>query len=149
MATKRQQQVGDMLREEIARILAEEVRDPRIGLVTVTGVEVSADLRVAKVWVTSIGGEGGDSLEAIERAAPFVRRQLAPKLRLRAVPELRFLEDNSTRRGFEIEALLSLENDIATKRLHLRNHTNGGEDLFRRIGRIGRSGRGQPQPDHR
>lgn len=98
-----------MLREEIARIVAEEVRDPRVGLVTVTAVEVTADLRIAKIYVTSIGGESGAGIEALERASSFIRRELGPRIRLRAVPELRFYEDRSTRTGMAIESLLEGE----------------------------------------
>ncbi len=108
METRRTQRVSDTLQQEIAGILQKNIKDPRIGFITVTGVDVSADLRVAQVFYTVLGGEASreDTERGLRSAAPFIRRELGRHLRLKAVPELRFRYDESTDRGFRMEKLL-------------------------------------------
>ncbi|KPJ64486.1 ribosome-binding factor A [candidate division KD3-62 bacterium DG_56] len=108
MATQRQRQVGELLREDISRILREEMSDPRVGFVTITDVEVSADLRHARVYVSVLGSpdEQNASLEALEGAAHFVRAQLAHGWTLRRLPEIEFRWDPSIERGARLMELL-------------------------------------------
>ncbi len=108
MTGHRGQRVADVLREVIARAVREELRDPRVGFVTITGVEVSADLRHARVYVAAHGGdpERAATLEGLNRAAPFLRRTVAHEARLRYTPDLRFLEDSGVERGSRVESLL-------------------------------------------
>jgi ribosome-binding factor A len=97
------------MRREIAEILANRMRDPRLGaMVSVTDVEVTSDLSFARVYVSVLtsSGETGTVLEGLQHAAGFVRRELAPRLGLREVPELRFLLDTSLERGARVEELL-------------------------------------------
>ena len=86
---------AEQLRRELSEMIRTQVRDPRVGSVTITGVEVSADLGVARVFVRSV--EGGEelarSVEGLEAAAPFLRTQLGRVLHVRRVPELRFQPD--------------------------------------------------------
>jgi len=105
----RPERVGHMIQRELADILRNEMRDPRVSQwVTVTDVEVTEDLSSAKVFVSILptGAERDQTLETLQGAAGFVRRQLAPRLGLREVPELRFKLDASIERGARVEELL-------------------------------------------
>jgi ribosome-binding factor A len=108
MPSKRLARLNEQLKREIAGLLRKEVRDPRVGSVSVTGVEVAADLASARVWVRSMGtdAERAESLEGLEAAAPFLRRTLGRSLHVRRVPELRFQEDRSLREAERIERIL-------------------------------------------
>ena len=116
MATRRQRQVAELLHEEISLLIQRRARDPRLGFVTVTGVEMSPDLRVAHVYV-SVLGEGEDveqSLASLRRAAGFFRRELGTSLSLRYLPELNFRQDDTLERGLRIDRLLdSLHEETA------------------------------------
>ena len=114
----RPQRVGDQIRVEITGMLTREVRDPGIGFVTITRVEVSADLQHAKIYYTVFGDEKArrESARAIERASPFLRRQLAGRLRLRRAPELHFFFDESVANQDRIERIiLDLEQERASR----------------------------------
>jgi len=97
--------------EQIRRELAEQIRklkDPRVGMVTITDVEVTKDLSVAKVYY-SVLGEGDvitQTQKGLERAAGFIRRELGHAMRLRVVPELRFLYDDTELKGNRIDRLI-------------------------------------------
>lgn len=108
--SRRTERVAELVRAEIARILREETTDPRIGLVTLTGVDVSPDLVQARVGWSRIETEGCPELETVQRglesAAPFIRRRLAAALELRRVPELRFRHDPSLEQGSRTLALI-------------------------------------------
>lgn len=101
--------INEQLKREVAQILRREVRDPRVGVVTVTAVETVKDLAVAKVFVRVMGSdeEKAETLEGLETAAPYVRRLLAESLTLRHVPELRFQIDRSLEHAQRIESILS------------------------------------------
>ena len=112
----RPDRVADQIRGELANLLAREVHDPGIGFVTLTRVQVSPDLQQARVFYTSLGptGPGDDDAKArrnteraLERAAPFLRRQIGSRLRLRRVPELRFIYDESIAGQDRIEQLIN------------------------------------------
>ena len=105
----RPERVAHLIRREIAEILSSRLRDPRVSRwVTVTDVELSGDLSFARVYlsVLATGPEREQTLEALERATPFIRRQLAPRLGLREMPEIRFVLDPSIERGARVEDLL-------------------------------------------
>jgi ribosome-binding factor A len=116
VATRRQRQVAELLHEEISLLIQRRARDPRLGFVTVTGVEMSPDLRVAHVYV-SVLGEGEDveqSLASLRHAASFFRRELSTSLSLRYLPELDFRQDDTLERGLRIDRLLdSLHEETA------------------------------------
>ena len=105
--TQRTQRVDELLREEISRIVAREIDDPRIGFVTITHVEVSADLRHAVVWASVIGDADARtaSMRALGRAMPFVRHRLG-ELRLRRIPELHLRLDDTAERGTRLLSIL-------------------------------------------
>jgi ribosome-binding factor A len=108
MASERPDRVGDQVRVELADLLAREVHDPGIGFLTIIRVKITADLQQARVYYTSMGDEKArkDSQRALERATPFLRRQLGRRLRLRRVPDLQFFFDESIERGDRIERIL-------------------------------------------
>src|SRR5437867_7976007 len=93
----RPSRVADQLRAEIAALLAREVHDPGVGFVTLTRVVVSPDLQQARVYYTSLGDDRSqtNSARALARAAPFLRRQIGSRLRLKRTPELHFHRDES------------------------------------------------------
>jgi ribosome-binding factor A len=109
----RPDRIADQIRSELAQLLAREVHDPGIGFVTITRVQVTPDLQQARVFYTSLGPTGEDekarrdSGRALGRAAPFLRRQIGSRLRLKRVPELRFLYDESIAGQNRIEQLLN------------------------------------------
>ena len=108
MSGHRGERVGHRIQEIVARLLREQVRDPRIGSVTVTGGEVSRALHVAPVFVAGPGtdAEKAAALEGLNSAAPFFRRAVGRELSLRFTPELVFEEDAGVERGFRVETIL-------------------------------------------
>jgi ribosome-binding factor A len=105
----RPERVAQRMRREVADILATRMRDPRVGPgVSVTDVEVTQDLSFARVFVTvhAEGKEREQTLLALERAAGFVRRELAQRMELREVPEIRFALDTSIDTGARVDELL-------------------------------------------
>ena len=107
-AGHRQERVADQIRSEVAGIIETELRDPRIGFSTVTRVEVSADLGHARILVSVLGSEEipEKSLEGLNSAAGYVRREITHRLRLRRAPEISFVLDRGLAEGERIEALL-------------------------------------------
>jgi ribosome-binding factor A len=104
----RTERVADLIRREMMDILMRKMRDPRLSFISVTGVEVAADLGSAKIWLSSLDGveKRAEIVKVLTHAAPFLRRELAPRLGLREVPELRFAYDESIERGARVEDLL-------------------------------------------
>jgi ribosome-binding factor A len=96
--SRRTERIGEQIRAEVARLLREEVADPRIGLVTLTRVDVAPDLSNARLYWSAMG-ELEEVARGLASAAPFVRRRLAGVLRLKRVPELRFRYDPSLELG--------------------------------------------------
>lgn len=108
--TRRADRVGEAIREEIATFLAESAKDPRIvGFVTVTGVDVSPDLRHAKVFVSVMGSDAEKTatFEGLASTASHLRARVGRALRLRVAPEIQFREDESVARAARIESLLA------------------------------------------
>jgi ribosome-binding factor A len=112
--TRRTRQVGELLREELTDIIRRDVKDPRIGFMSITQVEVPTDLRSARVFVSVLGSEEERSatLTALRSAARYIRRQLKPRLRMRQIPELDFRDDRSMEHAQQIaETLRQLDQD--------------------------------------
>jgi ribosome-binding factor A len=107
--TQRTDRVDELLRQEIGAIIAKEIDDPRVGFVTITDVETTADLSHAQVWVSVIGSadERTETLRALGRAMPFIRRQLGARIRIRRIPELHLRADETLERGTRVLRLLS------------------------------------------
>jgi ribosome-binding factor A len=106
--SQRTDRVGDQIRRELSELIQREMRDPRVSLVTVTQVEVSADFRHANVRVSALGAEDAraGALKALESARGFLRRELAQRLSLRVTPELRFFLDRGAEHSQHISSLL-------------------------------------------
>ncbi len=124
--SSRAQRVGDLLQRELAVLIQREIKDPRLGMVSVTGVDVSRDLGYADVYITVLdnrerASDGGDlsdeqtaahreqledNLQILDRAAGFLRSLLARRLTLRSIPRLRFHYDESISRGQYLSALI-------------------------------------------
>ena len=109
MVTKRLARLNEQLKREVSELVLRKVRDPRVGLVTITSVEVAGDLGSARVYVRTQdpNDELNESLAGLEAAAPFLRRELGRSLHLRRVPELRFEQDHSLDQARRIEEILS------------------------------------------
>ncbi|MGY6566677.1 MAG: 30S ribosome-binding factor RbfA [Halomonadaceae bacterium] len=107
---KRTDRVGDQLQKELAVLIQREVKDPRLGMVTVSGVTVSRDLGYADVYVTLLGEDSPErikeNLKVLKQAAGFLRSQIARRIKLRHVPELRFHYDESVVRGQRLSSLI-------------------------------------------
>jgi ribosome-binding factor A len=116
----RPDRVADQIRAEVAGLLAREVQDPGVGFVTVTRVRVTADLQLARIYYTSLGDDRARRAtgQALDRATPFIRRQVGSRLRLRRVPEIQFVFDESVEQHERVERLLQEihETDAARSR---------------------------------
>ena len=106
---KRADRVADLIKMEISNLLLKQVRDPRIGLVTITGVKVTDDLRTARIFFVELGKDQcSEEVQAgLKKAAGFLRRELGRRIQLRCVPELLFAYDPSFAYGDRIERLIS------------------------------------------
>jgi ribosome-binding factor A len=117
----RPDRVGDAIREVLSELLARgEVHDPGIGFITLTRVQVSPDLQQARVFYTTLGDPKArkETEQALERATPFLRRQVGGRLRLRRVPELAFRFDESIAHQDRIEQILRDLHDEEAQRKH-------------------------------
>ncbi len=106
---KRADRVAELIQAELSDILLKEIRDPRIGTLTITGVKVSDDLRVAKVFFVEMGQDacGGETQEGLKKATPFIRKELGGRLKLRYTPEVIFRIDPSFAYGSRIDRILA------------------------------------------
>jgi ribosome-binding factor A len=106
--TRRTDRVADALQALVAELLLREIKDPRIGLVTITGVKVSPDLRHARVYFSCLGDDAqrAQSLKGLTSAAGFIRSQVARRLNLRVAPEINFEFDNSLEQAERLSRLL-------------------------------------------
>src|SRR5918992_3959008 len=105
----RPDRVADQIRAELATLLAREIHDPGIGFVTIIRVQISPDLQSARVFYTALGDDKtrSRSTRALERAAPFLRRQIGARLRLKRAPDLKFIYDDSIAGQDRIERILN------------------------------------------
>jgi ribosome-binding factor A len=106
--SNRSQRVAHQMQREIAVLIQNEVNDPHLGMVTVSGAEVSRDLAVAKVYVTTMNAtyDRQQVLDVLNKAAGFLRRMVGQRLRLRSVPQIRFFYDESIEHGALMSALI-------------------------------------------
>lgn len=120
---KRTDRVADQLQKELAVLIQREVKDPRLGMVTVSGVTVSRDLGYSDVYVTLLGEQEPErikeNLQVLKRAAGFLRSQIAKRIKLRHVPELRFHFDESVVRGQHLSSLI--DEAVTTDRARYQN----------------------------
>jgi ribosome-binding factor A len=124
----RTQRVADYLQRELATLIQHEIRDPRVGMVSITGVDVSRDLGHARIYCTVMGSDSGEdareSIEALNKASGYLRSLLSRDSTMRSVPQLRFYFDASVGRGRDMEKLIKSATD-ADRELALREEVDG------------------------
>jgi len=106
--SQRAQRVGEQIQRELAELLRDHVKDPRVGRVTVTAVEVSPDLSHAKIFVSHLAGaeHADEAVTALQRTAGFLRTELAHRMQLYSVPQLHFVYDDSIEAGMRMSQLI-------------------------------------------
>ena len=116
---RRQQRVNHLLQQEVSKLLEFELEDPRLDGLTVSAVEISPDLKHARIFIVSNGDEASETemRHGLQSATPYVRRELAKRMQLRAVPEIHFAFDHSIERSARIEKLLREVRDTAQPEL--------------------------------
>ena len=103
----RPQRLGDLIQREVAELIRLEVRDPRVGMITITSVDVSPDMSHAKVFFTMLEKDKlADTLQGLARSAGFLRSQLAKRIKMYTTPELRYAYDESVERGDQLSRLI-------------------------------------------
>ena len=129
----RKHRVAEELKRELGILITTEVKDPRVRLVAITDVEVSQDLKHAKVFigsfdVTAATEDPSEALEGLRAARGFLKRALGKRLRLRSMPELRFIEDHTERDAQKMDRLI--ESAVATDQAYAEDppDTDDGED---------------------
>ena len=105
---ERTRRVGEQLQRELAILIQQEVKDPRVGMITVAGAEVSKDFAHAKIFVTALNEEQAhkETIDALQRAAGFLQYELGKRLKLRTIPRLKFVYDESIEHGTNLSALI-------------------------------------------
>ena len=108
MAKIRVGRVGEQIKKELSQIIQSELKDPRIGFITVTGVDVTNDFSQAKVYLSVLGSDEqkAETLKALTRSTGFIRSELGKRIRMRKIPELLFKFDESIDYGSKIQGLL-------------------------------------------
>ena len=106
--SQRAQRVGEQIQRELAQLLRDDVKDPRVGRVTITAVEVSSDLSHAKIFVTHLAGrEHADAaVKALQHTTGFLRTELSRRMQLYSVPQLHFAYDDSIESGMRLSQLI-------------------------------------------
>lgn len=119
--------VAEQIKKEVSQLIQNEIKDPRIGFITVTDVEVTGDLQQATIYISILGSEAQkrDSLLGLGKAEGFIRREIGKRIRLRHTPEISFSFDSSIEYGSKIEKLLS---DIKAEENHSEDDTEDTED---------------------
>jgi ribosome-binding factor A len=119
MASGRIRRIGELMKEEISDIIQKEMKDPRIGFVTITGVDVTGDLKHADVYITVLGSkkEQQSTLQGLTNSSGFLRTLLAKRIKIKYLPELKFHLDPSIEKGLRIEKLI--------RNLHKDEDTDG------------------------
>jgi ribosome-binding factor A len=108
VAYRRADRVNALLQRELATLISEELRDPRISFPTVTSVETTKDLKTARVFVSVLGGDDAvaSTMRALNEARPYIRHEVGERTDLRFVPEIEFVSDRSAARAARISKLL-------------------------------------------
>ena len=99
--------LAEQIHRDLAELIAREVKDPRVGMVTINEVEVSPDLTHAKVYYTLLTGDAEETRQGLEKAKGFLRSRLGKALRIRFTPELHFIYDETEEKSAELEALIA------------------------------------------
>lgn len=124
----RTRRVGEQIQRELAQLVREEVKDPRVGMITINAVEVSRDFSHAKVYFTSLDDrDHQETVKALARTAGFLRKELGRRLMIRTIPQLHFFYDESIERGARLSALI--EEAVSEDKKHASDpSSNEGEN---------------------
>lgn len=120
----RTDRIAQQMQREIAELVRLRINDPRVRLVTITGVEVAGDYSHAKIFFTRLDGKHEEAQQGLESASGFIRSQLAHSIKLRIMPQLHFVFDASVERGSHLSQLI--DQAIASDKLHPDNSTPDG-----------------------
>lgn len=122
---ERTRRVAEQIQRELAVLIQQELKDPRLGMLTISAVQVSKDMSTAKVFITVFNEEQDrkKTLEALQHAAGFLQHELGRQLSLRSIPKLRFVYDESIVRGAKLSALI----DKAVKEDRAKHHEEDNE----------------------
>ncbi len=116
--------VAEQIQRDLAELIRLEVKDPRVGMITLTGVEVTSDYAHAKVFFTLLGNAAqiAAATQGLNRAAGFLRRELGRRIKLRSIPELHFIHDESVERGARLSQLIdaAVKSDAAAPKPRAR-----------------------------
>lgn len=125
------EKLQELIKQEMSKMLLKELKDPRIGFVTVTDVEMTGDLREAKIYVSVMGGDDQvkSSLDGLNSALGFIRREIGQRVRLRFTPEISFALDTSLDYGDHIQKLLL---QVEGERKNVDNAPTGGDETSSR-----------------
>ena len=143
--TQRTERIDELLRQEISRLVTEDLADPRVGFATITKVETTPDLRHARVWVSVIGQpkERTATIAALGRAMPFVRHELGRTLRLKRIPDLHVELDDTAERGTRVLQLLA---ELESGRAAPETDKPTGETLPTPVARVQHEGDAADEP---
>ncbi|PRX33624.1 ribosome-binding factor A [Orenia metallireducens] len=106
MSGHRPERLAELIKKEVSDLLQKDIKDPRIGFVTVTDVEVSGDLRHAKIFISILNGDKEETMAGLEATTGFVRKELGKRIRLRHVPEVIFRYDTTIETGTRVFKIL-------------------------------------------
>lgn len=124
------EKLQELIKQEVSKMLLMDIKDSRIGFVTVTGVEMTGDLREAKIYVSIMGNDEQikSSLEGLQSALGYIRREIGRRIKIRFTPEISFALDKSLDYSEHIQKLLlKIEQEGSTNKLELNNEGDGGE----------------------
>jgi len=123
LASQRPHRVGEQIHKEVSALLQKGLNDPRVGFLTITAVEMTSDLSLARIYFTVFGDENvrRETLKGLTHAVPYFRREIGRQLRLRHTPDLLFQFDKSLEQGNRIESLLR---EIRDERSDDSGHTD-------------------------
>ncbi|MFC3106932.1 30S ribosome-binding factor RbfA [Undibacterium arcticum] len=110
--------VADQIQRDLAEIIAYELKDPRVGMITITEVQVTPDYAHAKVFFTMLNDDKDaikQTVEGLDKASGYIRGQLGRRLTIHTLPQLHFVHDNSTARGMQLSALIDQANSVRAK----------------------------------
>lgn len=126
----RSERVSDAVQQELAVLIRGEVRDPRVGMVNITDIEVSRDLAYCKVYVNFVGERSqlqiNEAIDALNGAAGYLRKRLAANIKLRVTPKLSFFYDETGKRGQKLSALIDYA--VSTNRSQASDHSSNEEN---------------------
>ena len=122
----RTRRIGLQIQRDLADLIRSSIKDPRVGMVSVNAVKVSADLSHAKVYITTLSDERDVTLEILKKAAGYLRHELAQLMSIRTVPQLHFLYDTSIEEGARLTSLI--EEAVSSDKHHSDDPSSSGKD---------------------